>query len=371
MAFRQNLDWLRIARLATLATAMAVIAGCQADIGSIYPKEQAPVPERLIKKMKAQGMTTRSPIVVRIYKIENQLEVWKRKDTGRYGLLEIYEICKWSGKLGPKFKEGDRQAPEGFYTVAPAQMNPNSDYHLSFNIGYPNKYDQAHGRTGRHLMVHGACSSAGCYSMTDDLVQEIYSLARDAFKGGQRDFQIQAYPFRMTAENMARHRDNEHYSFWQMLKVGSDHFEVNQYPPKVNVCEKRYVFNEVAEENEKFRPSKECPATTMSETLGAALAQKRNKDAELFNQELAKIEREQQMEKLLAFGANDSAADQPASPATQAEVTQTATVPSPASVGAAAETVPAPEPRPGSDSELVATSTAETKKAGWLDWLTN
>ena len=79
---------------------------------------------------------------------------------GRYALLKNYEICKWSGVLGPKKSEGDRQAPEGFYTVRPAQMNPNSSYYLSFNIGYPNAYDRSLGRTGSNLMVHGACSSA-------------------------------------------------------------------------------------------------------------------------------------------------------------------------------------------------------------------
>src|SRR5690606_24552861 len=122
---------------------------------------------------------------------EGTLEVWKQKDTGRYDLVTSYEICKWSGKLGPKFREGDRQAPEGFYTVSPARMNPKSSYYLAFNIGYPNAYDRYHGRGGSHLMVHGACSSAGCYSMTDDQMREIYAFARDAFSGGQRDFQIQ------------------------------------------------------------------------------------------------------------------------------------------------------------------------------------
>ena len=125
---------------------------------------------------------------------------------GKYALLKTYEICKWSGALGPKIKEGDRQAPEGFYTVTPAQMNPNSSYYLSFNIGYPNAYDRAYGRTGTHIMVHGACSSAGCYSMSDEDAGELFALARDAFKGGQRQFQIQAFPFRMTPENIARHR---------------------------------------------------------------------------------------------------------------------------------------------------------------------
>ena len=123
-------------------------------------------------------------------------------------------------------------------------MNPNSNYHLAFNIGYPNAYDRANGRTGSNLMVHGACSSSGCYSMTDAQMEEIYAFGRDAFRGGQTEFQIEAFPFRMTAANMARYRGDPNYKFWEMLKEGYDHFEITKVPPKVDVCEKRYVFNQ-------------------------------------------------------------------------------------------------------------------------------
>ncbi len=119
--------------------------------------------------------------------------------TAEYALLKTYPICRWSGELGPKIKEGDRQAPEGFYTITPGQMNPNSNYYLAFNTGFPNAYDRSWGRTGSELMVHGDCSSRGCYAMTDEQMQEIYALARESFFGGQKAFQLQAYPFRMTA----------------------------------------------------------------------------------------------------------------------------------------------------------------------------
>ena len=78
-----------------------------------------------------------------------------------------YPICLWSGRLGPKLREGDRQAPEGFYTVSAEQLNPNSRWHRSFSLGFPNAFDQAHGRTGSFIMVHGGCPSIGCYAMTD------------------------------------------------------------------------------------------------------------------------------------------------------------------------------------------------------------
>ena len=192
-------------------------------------------------------------MLVRLYKQEAELEVWKQDAGGRYELLRTYPICRWSGELGPKIKEGDRQAPEGFYNITPAQMNPNSQFYLSFNMGFPNAFDKAHGRTGAHLMVHGDCSSRGCYAMTDDQVGEIYSLARESFFGGQRSFQVQAYPFRMTPANFAKHRNNPNIPFWRMLKEGSDHFEITRQEPAVEVCEKRYVFNAQAPQN--FTPA--------------------------------------------------------------------------------------------------------------------
>jgi murein L,D-transpeptidase YafK len=180
--------------------------------------------------------------VIRSYKKEAEVEIWKQAADGRFALLKTFPICRWSGQLGPKVKEGDRQAPEGFYAINPAQMNPNSAYHLSFDTGYPNAFDRAHGRTGSHLMVHGACSSRGCFAMTDEAISEIYAIAREAFGGGQRTFQFQSYPFRMTPKNLAQHRYDPNMPFWQNLKEGSDYFEVMREEPKVGVCGKRYVF---------------------------------------------------------------------------------------------------------------------------------
>ena len=274
------------------------LAGCQGGAENFFPKAERPIPERLVKVMKAKGMTNYSPIFIRIFKNESTLEVWKKKDTARYDLLETYDICKWSGKLGPKIKEGDRQAPEGFYTVAQAQMNPLSSYHLSFNMGYPNTYDRSNNRTGTHLMVHGACSSAGCYSMTNELVEEIYALARDSFKGGQRKFQIQAFPFRMTPENMVRHENNEHYEFWKMLKKGHDHFEITKRPPKIDVCERKYVFNRRFEDGVNFKSTATCPQSTISQNLEAAYLTKSRADNLEMAEIRTRIEKERQLKLL-------------------------------------------------------------------------
>lgn len=233
-------------------------------------KAEKQLSPKLVAEMKKKGMNRNAPVMARIFKEESKIEIWKQKTNGRYDLLASYDICKMSGKLGPKFIEGDRQAPEGFYTVRPAQMNPNSNYHLAFNIGYPNTYDRANGRTGSHLMVHGACSSSGCYAVTDNDIEEIYALGRDAFRGGQTEFQIQAFPFRMTAANMARYRNDPNFEFWKMLKEGYDQFEVTKVPPKVDVCEKRYVFNRTTENGAPFNPTGACPPSSQPETLVSA-----------------------------------------------------------------------------------------------------
>lgn len=261
---------------AAMLTALIAAAGCTAsDIGPSgsmggNKKAEKQLSQKMVAQIKSKGMNRDAPVMARIFKEESKVEIWKQKTNGRYDLLATYEICKMSGKLGPKFIEGDRQAPEGFYTVRPAQMNPNSSYHLAFNIGYPNAYDRANGRTGSHLMVHGACSSSGCYAVTDEAIEEIYALGRDAFRGGQTEFQIQAFPFRMTAANMARYRNDPNFAFWKMLKEGYDQFEVTKVPPKVDVCEKRYVFNRASENGAPFNPTGACPASSQPDTLATA-----------------------------------------------------------------------------------------------------
>ncbi|WP_422020716.1 L,D-transpeptidase family protein [Roseibium sp.] len=315
-----------------------VLVGCQADDFASGPnKHKAPVSASIKRKMADLNMPSTSPIMIRIFKEESELEVWKQTRTGKFKLLEEFEICKWSGKLGPKFKEGDRQAPEGFYEVTPALMNPNSSYHLAFNLGFPNRYDQAHGRTGSHLMVHGACSSRGCYAMTDEQVQDIYALARDSFKGGARSFQVQAFPFRMTPENLAKHHDSEHLAFWKMLKTGYDHFEVTNTPPAISVCEKKYVFDATPlVDGVPFRASAKCPAYEVSPRIAMAVAAKQNRDSEKFETIVARLDareerkqrwedRQSQIAEVLSFGDEGTeAAVAAASEAAPAETPPTA-----------------------------------------------
>lgn len=206
-----------------------------------------------------KGMQAGAPMFVRIFKEESELEVWKARDDGRFYHYKTYPICNWSGDLGPKVQQGDKQAPEGFYTVAKYQMNPNSSFHISFNLGYPNDYDKARNRTGNFLMVHGKCRSAGCYAMTDALIEEIYALARESFRNGQESFQVHAFPFRMTEANMVRHKKHKWYRFWKTLKQGYDHFEEHRIPPNVVVCQKKYVVNVAWPANRSLDPNGACP----------------------------------------------------------------------------------------------------------------
>jgi murein L,D-transpeptidase YafK len=275
-----------IRRWAWLGAALLCVAGCTE---SNIPKAQKPVPYAITATMNQRDMEPTSPILIRLFKESSEMEIWKQTRGGSYALLKTYQICKWSGALGPKKKEGDRQAPEGFYTVTPAQMNPNSNYYLSFNIGYPNSYDRSWGRTGSNLMVHGACSSSGCYSMTDEDAGEIFALARDSFRGGQTSFQIEAFPFRMTPENMAKHRDDPNMDFWRMLKVGYDNFELTHKPPKVDVCNKGYVFNADAG-GASFSAADPCPAYTIPPLLADSLARKQADDDARYTVAVAALE---------------------------------------------------------------------------------
>jgi murein L,D-transpeptidase YafK len=231
-----------VAKPALVAAALALMLTACGGPGSRSTRHLAPIPPQTLALMAEKGMLPSDPILMRAYKKESELEVWKRRADGKYARLKSFPICRWSGQLGPKIRQGDRQAPEGFYTVTPAQMNPDSANYLAFDTGFPNAYDRAHDRTGAYLMVHGSCSSAGCYAMTDRAIAEIYAMAREAFTGGQPAFQFQAFPFRMTAENLAKHRADPNIAFWKNLKEGSDIFEVTREEPQVAVTNQRYDF---------------------------------------------------------------------------------------------------------------------------------
>jgi murein L,D-transpeptidase YafK len=196
---------------------------------------------RLDERLAAHGVKLGVPVVLRIFKLDSELELWVEKD-GRFVRFATYPICLWSGRLGPKLKEGDKQAPEGFYTVASDQLNPDSRWHRAFNLGFPNAFDRSQGRYGSFLMVHGGCSSIGCYAMTDPVVDELWQFVTAALEQGQARVPVHVLPFRMTDRNLAARKGQRWGSFWTDLKRGYDMFEASHLPPVVSVCKARYVF---------------------------------------------------------------------------------------------------------------------------------
>ena len=205
------------------------------------PLPGAPDTTRLPQRLAEEGVSEGAPILIRIFKREFELELWMKRD-GAFQRFTTYPICRWSGGLGPKFQQGDHQAPEGFYSVDANALNPNSNWYRSFNLGYPNAFDAANGRTGSLIMVHGGCASVGCFAMTNAQIAEIWQLLTAALARGQKRFQVQVYPFRMTDETLKAYAGHPALPFWQTLKGGYDLFEASHLPPRVNVCKGAYGF---------------------------------------------------------------------------------------------------------------------------------
>jgi murein L,D-transpeptidase YafK len=245
--------------LAALVGAI-LLASCASNVE--IAAHLRPLPQDTMMLLGKKGMDVQAPILIRIFKEESELEVWKQRDDGHFYHFKTYPICNWSGDLGPKVRHGDRQAPEGFYTVSREQMNPDSKFHLAMNLGYPNAFDRSQRRTGDFLMIHGTCKSAGCYAMTDALIEEIYAIARESFIGGNDSIPVHAFPFKMTDQNMARFASHEAYPFWQTMKEGYDYFELTRKLPTVAVCSRRYVVNVALRNGDPSRldPEGMCPA---------------------------------------------------------------------------------------------------------------
>lgn len=251
--------WMPFSMMTLLAIVLFFAVGCTPQkqrtiyTDSTYSYNQAPNQQleemreenfsTLRTEMAIKGLSMDNPMLIRAFKSEMKLELWVKSTYGpQYELFKTYDVCSKSGTLGPKLKEGDLQTPEGFYSVTPDRLNPNSKYFLSFNIGFPNQYDRAHKRTGSHLMIHGSCVSEGCLAMTDRHIAEIYLMVEQNFKHGHKSIPVHIYPFRMTQENMRLRNISRWYPFWENMKEGYDLFERDYIPPRVSTRNKRYVF---------------------------------------------------------------------------------------------------------------------------------
>ncbi|GEM_PF-2064403 len=239
----------------SLATAVTVFS---MPIPSSHRSEAAVnrVKPLLEDKLIQLGVKWGAPVFIRIFKNENILEVWVGQ-MDRFVLFKSYEVCDYGPKgLGHKIREGDKRAPEGFYFVTASSLNPYSKFHLSFDLGYPNSYDRAHGLTGTAIMVHGRCKSVGCYSVSDMDVEEIYTLVEAGLRNGQSSVPVHVFPFRMTSQNMRKYQGHLWESFWKNLKDGYDMFERDGFrPPRVTVQNKRYVFKKKSGGSYDFNPA--------------------------------------------------------------------------------------------------------------------
>jgi murein L,D-transpeptidase YafK len=221
--------------------------------GTISPEEA------LDRRLAGLGMKLGSPIMIRIFKSEAELEVWMKAGE-RFELLASYAICNWAGTLGPKLSEGDKQSPEGLYSVGRRQLHHGARWRRSLDIGYPNAFDRVHVRTGSSILLHGGCTTTGCFAMTDQVMEEIFRLSRAALWNGQKRIAVHIFPFRMTPENMATHADSPWQGFWANLKEAYDLFERTRLPPTVKVCDRRYTVSEAGD-------SSGCPGAAVTAAI--------------------------------------------------------------------------------------------------------
>lgn len=237
--FAGHFDPMRTLR--SLLAVCVLLGGAAATVGpEIHDTPLTTVQASLPVRLDAKDLRMGEPVFIRLFKEESELELWMRGVRG-WALFQNYPICRWSGSLGPKLRAGDRQAPEGFYRVSLAQLNPNSRRYRAFNIGFPNEYDRALGRSGSYLMVHGGCTSAGCFAMTDAEVDDIYRLVNAALLNGEDAVDVHAFPFRMSAANIDRHVASRWLPFWRELQRGYDLFEETHEVPVAAVQKGHYV----------------------------------------------------------------------------------------------------------------------------------
>lgn len=211
----------------------------RAFVDGRLPLANTPNVSRLQQRLAEAGVRSGAPILMRIFKETSELEVWIEKGD-RFVLFATYPICHWSGTLGPKQREGDKQTPEGFYTITSRQLHHIGRWPVAINLGFPNAYDRLHDRDGSYILMHGGCSSVGCFAMTNPVIGEIYGLAKAAIHNGQRYVPVHVFPFRMTEEAMAAHADSPWHAFWVSLQAGYASFERTRRPPRVSVCEGQY-----------------------------------------------------------------------------------------------------------------------------------
>jgi murein L,D-transpeptidase YafK len=211
----------------------------RAEAQGMLPLPGTPNIAQLEERLKEKGLVSGAPVFIRAFKAESELEVWMLKGD-RSELFATYPVCHWSGTLGPKTAEGDKQTPEGVYTVTRRQVHASGRHPKALNLGFPNALDRQFQRTGSYILIHGGCGSVGCFAMTNPVIDEIHAMSLAALKNGQAAIQVHTYPFRLTEANLTAHALHPWYEFWRNLKDVYDAFEQTKRPPRVSVCDGRY-----------------------------------------------------------------------------------------------------------------------------------
>lgn len=211
----------------------------RAAVEGRLPLANTPDVKLFTERLAEAGVASGAPVLMRIFKETSELEIWIEKGD-RFHLFATYPICHWSGTLGPKQREGDKQTPEGFYTIANRQLHHVGRWPRSINLGFPNAFDRAHDRDGSYILMHGGCSSVGCVAMTNPVIGEVYGLVKAAIQGGQRHVPVHVFPFRLTDEALAAHSESPWHDFWTTLQAGYKSFERTGRPPRISVCERQY-----------------------------------------------------------------------------------------------------------------------------------
>ncbi|MCX6314080.1 MAG: hypothetical protein NTX08_05030 [Sphingobacteriales bacterium] len=189
---------------------------------------------------------------IRSFKYDRKLEVWvKSSATEPYRYYTTYPVCMQSGALGPKRMEGDYQVPEGFYYIN--ELNPNSSYHLSMGLNYPNASDRILSDSlhpGSEIYIHGNCVSVGCIPISDGPIEDLYVLAAYVKSNGQDFIPVHVFPVKYDVEKSMNYlmeltKENESYRKFSLnLKKVFDYFEDTRQLPLISINKKgNYIIN--------------------------------------------------------------------------------------------------------------------------------
>jgi len=209
--------------------------------------------DTLKKEFEKKGLEWPAKYVyIRSFKYDAELEVWVKSEAKeQYKLFKTYHVCMQSGTMGPKRFQGDYQVPEGFYYIN--EFNPNSNYHLSLGLNYPNASDRILSdslRPGGEIYIHGSCVSIGCIPLTDEQIEELYIIASYAKANGQDFIPVHVFPVKYSVKKSMDYltsttkKNLQLQQFALQLREAFDKFEEKKQVPVVMVNKKgQYVFD--------------------------------------------------------------------------------------------------------------------------------